>query len=61
MKYHRTSSHFSLINVKLFMCLIKHHSMKAYGGVEVQLHPSFASALDGGEWSASRPGSSPQG
>jgi hypothetical protein len=30
--------------------------MKAYGGVEEQLHPFLPSALDGGEWSASRPG-----
>jgi hypothetical protein len=30
--------------------------MKAYGGVEIYLHAFFTSALDGGEWSASRPG-----
>jgi len=29
--------------------------MKAYGGVEVQLHSFLTSALDGGEWSTSRP------
>jgi hypothetical protein len=29
------------------LCLTKHHAMKTYGGV--------TSALDGGEWSASRP------
>jgi hypothetical protein len=29
--------------------------MKTYGGVEIQLHPFSTSALDGGEWSASRP------
>jgi hypothetical protein len=29
--------------------------MKAYWGVEVQLHTFFISALDGGEWSASCP------
>jgi len=30
--------------------------MKTYGGVEIQLHAFLTSALDGGEWSASRPG-----
>jgi hypothetical protein len=30
--------------------------MKTYGGVEVQLHAFLTSALDGGEWLASRPG-----
>jgi hypothetical protein len=30
--------------------------MKAHWGVEIQLHTFLASALDGGEWSASRPG-----
>jgi hypothetical protein len=30
--------------------------MKAHWGVEVQLHAFLTSALDGGEWSASRPG-----
>jgi hypothetical protein len=30
--------------------------MKTYGGVEVRIAPPFlTSALDGGEWSASRP------
>jgi hypothetical protein len=32
--------------------------MKTYGGMEVQLHVFFTSALDGGEWSASRSGRS---
>jgi hypothetical protein len=31
--------------------------MKAYWGVEVYLYAFLTSALDGGEWSASRPGS----
>jgi hypothetical protein len=31
--------------------------MKAYGGVEVELHIFLTSTLDGDEWSASRPGS----
>jgi hypothetical protein len=30
---------------------------KAYGGVDVEIHISLASALAEGEWSASRPGS----
>jgi hypothetical protein len=30
--------------------------MKAYGGVDVQIHIFLTSALAGDEWSASRPG-----
>jgi hypothetical protein len=30
--------------------------MKSYGGVEMQLHAFLTLVLDGGEWSASRPG-----
>jgi hypothetical protein len=30
--------------------------MKAYGGVDVQIHIFLTSALVGGEWSTSRPG-----
>jgi hypothetical protein len=29
--------------------------MKAYGGVDIEIHIFLTSALDGGEWSASRP------
>jgi hypothetical protein len=29
--------------------------MKAYGGVDIQIHVFLTSALVGGEWSASRP------
>jgi hypothetical protein len=29
--------------------------MKAYGGVDVEIHINLTSALAGGEWSASRP------
>jgi hypothetical protein len=36
--------------------LIKHYAMKAYGGVDVQIHIFLTSALVGGEWSASRSG-----
>jgi hypothetical protein len=31
--------------------------MKSYGGVDVQIHTLLTSALAGGEWSSSRPGS----
>jgi hypothetical protein len=31
--------------------------MKAYGGVDVEIHLFLSSAVGGGEWSASRPGS----
>jgi hypothetical protein len=39
---------------KLSLCLIKHHGMKTYGGGGVA-PPFLTSALDGSEWSASRP------
>jgi hypothetical protein len=35
--------------------IIKHYEMKAYGGVDVQIHVVLTSALVGGQWSASRP------
>jgi hypothetical protein len=35
----------------LSLCLINHHALKTYGGLEVQLH-----AVDEGEWLLSRPG-----
>jgi hypothetical protein len=41
---------------KLSQRLTKHHAMKTYWGMEVDLHAFFTSALDGGEWSVSRPG-----
>jgi hypothetical protein len=31
-------------------------AMKAYGGVDIQIHIFLTSALVGGEWSATRPG-----
>jgi len=44
------------VKVMLSLCLTKHHAMKMQWGVEVQLHAFLSSAIDGGEWSASRPG-----
>jgi hypothetical protein len=44
------------IKVKLSLCLIKRHAMKAYWRVDVWLHAFLTSTLDGGEWSASLPG-----
>jgi hypothetical protein len=46
----------SKVKVKLPLRLTKHHILKTYGRVEVQLHAFLTSALDGGEWSRSRPG-----
>jgi hypothetical protein len=41
--------------VKSSLCLAKYHAMKRCGGPEVYLHALLTSALDGGEWSESRP------
>jgi len=40
------------IKIKLSLCLTKHHTMKAYWGVEDGFTHSFTSSLDGGEWLA---------
>jgi hypothetical protein len=40
------------VKVKLSLCLIKHYAIKAYGGMDVQIHIFLISALVGGEWSA---------
>jgi hypothetical protein len=40
--------------VKLSLHLTKHYAMKAYGGVDVQIHVFFTSTLVWGEWSALR-------
>jgi hypothetical protein len=40
--------------MKFFInCLIKHHAVKTYWGVEVLLHAFLTLAVGGGEWSAS--------
>jgi hypothetical protein len=51
---HNVQCKLKLVNLSLR--LIKHRSMKTYGGVEVQLPAFLTSALDRGEWSALRPG-----
>jgi hypothetical protein len=52
-------SYHCAIEVKWQSCpgakLIKHHAMKRYGGSGSTIPPFLTSALDGGEWSASRP------
>jgi len=42
-------------NVKLSMCLTKHHTSMTYGGVETELHVYLSSVLDECEWAASCP------
>jgi hypothetical protein len=42
--------------LSLCFLLTEQHAIKAYWGVELQLHAILTSALDGGEWSASYPG-----
>jgi len=37
----------TLRQIKLSLCLTKHHAMKTYWGVEIQLHAFLTSALDG--------------
>jgi hypothetical protein len=37
------------VNIKLSLCLTKHHTMKKYWGAEVKLHAFLTSELDGGE------------
>lgn len=36
---------------------VKHHTIKAYGRTEIQLHSCLTLATDGGEWFDSHPGS----
>jgi len=48
--------HWSSGKVNFLLYLTKYHAMKTYGEVEMQFHAFLTSELDGGEWSASRPG-----
>jgi hypothetical protein len=43
------------VNVNLSLCLTKHRAMKMYWGWRYSSKHSLTLALDGGEWSASRP------
>jgi hypothetical protein len=38
-----------MVNVKLCPCIIKHHGMNTFEGMELQLHVFLTSALDGGK------------
>jgi hypothetical protein len=65
---HREVSYFTTGKLNLSLCLtkyhvwtrkrrfVKHHNINTYTGVKLQLHAFLTSALDGGEWSAARPG-----
>jgi hypothetical protein len=48
------------VKVKMPLYLIKHHAIKTYWGedIYIYIHGFLTLALDGGDWSASRPGSS---
>jgi hypothetical protein len=37
------------VKIKLSLCLIKHHTIRIYEGVEVYVHTFLTSALGGGE------------
>jgi len=50
----RTSSRLKVGKADLFPCLIKLHSMKTYGQLEVQLHTFLTSELAWGEWLTAR-------
>jgi hypothetical protein len=45
------------VKVKLSLCLTKNHAIKRYWGLRYSATHSLTSALEGGECSASRPGS----
>jgi hypothetical protein len=49
------NSNLKTVNVKLSLCLTKHHTVKTYDGVLIQLHAFLTLVLDGSEWLASGP------
>lgn len=55
----------SKVNLKVSLCLSKHHAVKTYAGVKVTLHSFIIAALDVEKWSAAHsyalpPGREPQ-
>jgi hypothetical protein len=44
------------VKLQLSLYVTKHHTMNILWGEEVQLHAYLTSAVNGGEWSASRTG-----
>jgi hypothetical protein len=48
-------------NVKLFLCLIKHHTVKLYGGVEIWLHVFYSWYLMDTSGQLHAPGASSMG
>jgi hypothetical protein len=52
-KLHFSNNAFYWVNVKVSLYLIKHHAMKTYEGVEVQLQSFLTLAPDAGKQSAS--------
>jgi hypothetical protein len=47
-RYHLGDKRVWEVNVKMSLCLTKHHAMKTYWGLEVYLHALLTAALDGG-------------
>jgi hypothetical protein len=43
-------------NIKLSVCIIKQHTIKANARGKAELHEILTSGLEGGEWLASCPG-----
>jgi hypothetical protein len=49
-----------MVTVKLFLYVIKHHTMKTFSGVETELPVFLTPALRRGEWLILRPRVSPR-